>query len=751
MDAAKVQKSERQGPFAGPGELVLQNGRQAGARRLLGTPLTFVGRAPHCDIRLNVDGVDPLHCLVVETPDGMLLRDLQSIEGTFVNGVRVDSVVLQNGDLLKVGPFQFRLESLAPPRGEDDKAAAEQLRDALRAQAAAVAAQQAELDEQEERLDQRQQNLREQEAQLAAHLAEKQKQVQLWSDYTRSERDAMRKEKITHEKHLEKLENELADARAETAKEHERLVKERQRVERVYQRLRQRWQKQWAAEREKHQKRALAVQAEREVVDEQQKRLEVQVTAFNDELVRFNTERELSRREIVESRDALRREQERARERNMREHHALSIKGREIESARAKMQQMREMILQGKDAWRRQQESLRKELVGLNDRIIHHRLQLQDLQGQVSAQLQKKRGGKATAIDDGGEAEFALPEEETVALAVPASEAGVEAAARTAELEKLTGELADHRTQLLEQYSLLAHIQDAWQRQRNDAADELDDLARRLMQRETELAARQAQADSLDQRLSQREHDVETIRQEVQIWRGRLKSREQSAAEEHAQLMQDVRARVQALDDQLGALAKVRLRWNQLRQQELASLRESLARLGEDEASVKATRLDILESEQRLEDERRSLKEKAIALEQYRQECFERANDPTAQKRLERLRRRWLLLNAAIIRNAKAEREQLQRVHERLASEQAKLAQREDQLARVAEETTERLALADEREAILAARQLDIEHQRKNAENLERDSKSKMLRLEEEVDSLAKAVYDEQPASDQAA
>ena len=91
------------------GELVAQNGRLAGSRRPLEAALTFVGNAAACDVRLTGDGVHPLHCLLARGPDGMLLRDLESEGGTFVNGERVSARLLRDGDLLGVGPYQFRV------------------------------------------------------------------------------------------------------------------------------------------------------------------------------------------------------------------------------------------------------------------------------------------------------------------------------------------------------------------------------------------------------------------------------------------------------------------------------------------------------------------------------------------------------------------------------------------------------------------------------------------------------------------
>src|SRR5688500_3368426 len=107
MDAANLHESAA--PW-GTGELVLQNGRLTGARRPLGMPTTFIGQREDCDIRLNVDGVAPLHCMVIVTPTEIEMRDLGSASGTYLNGVRTDQASLTHGDVLNIGPFQFRLE-----------------------------------------------------------------------------------------------------------------------------------------------------------------------------------------------------------------------------------------------------------------------------------------------------------------------------------------------------------------------------------------------------------------------------------------------------------------------------------------------------------------------------------------------------------------------------------------------------------------------------------------------------------------
>src|SRR5438093_13544116 len=143
-------------PAPAAGELVVQNGRFAGARRPMSACLTLIGRSPGCDIRLNVEDVNPLHCVILQTPGGLVLRDLDSGSGTFVNDQRVTTCLLTDGDTVTVGPFEFRVSWQAPggsaplPEPASRQAEAE----ALRVQAAAVAAQQAALFEEENRLQQ---------------------------------------------------------------------------------------------------------------------------------------------------------------------------------------------------------------------------------------------------------------------------------------------------------------------------------------------------------------------------------------------------------------------------------------------------------------------------------------------------------------------------------------------------------------------------------------------------------------------
>lgn len=71
-------------------------------------PLT-VGRSPECDIHVDHPGLSRLHARLVPTDDGVLVEDLDSTNGIFVNDRRVRRHVLRIGDEIGFDTVRFRL------------------------------------------------------------------------------------------------------------------------------------------------------------------------------------------------------------------------------------------------------------------------------------------------------------------------------------------------------------------------------------------------------------------------------------------------------------------------------------------------------------------------------------------------------------------------------------------------------------------------------------------------------------------
>lgn len=68
---------------------------------------TEIGRALECDISILEPALSRKHAELELTDDGLLIRDLGSVNGTFVNGEKVDEVSLHDGDVLAFGRIKF--------------------------------------------------------------------------------------------------------------------------------------------------------------------------------------------------------------------------------------------------------------------------------------------------------------------------------------------------------------------------------------------------------------------------------------------------------------------------------------------------------------------------------------------------------------------------------------------------------------------------------------------------------------------
>jgi pSer/pThr/pTyr-binding forkhead associated (FHA) protein len=99
----------------GIGVLVVRAGPQAGQRFQLRSALTRLGRHPDSEISLDDITVSRRHAEVERSGEGhYLVRDVGSLNGTYVNQERIDEVVLRHGDELQVG--KFRLVFFDSPR-----------------------------------------------------------------------------------------------------------------------------------------------------------------------------------------------------------------------------------------------------------------------------------------------------------------------------------------------------------------------------------------------------------------------------------------------------------------------------------------------------------------------------------------------------------------------------------------------------------------------------------------------------------
>lgn len=98
---------------ARPAELSFLNSVHAhrGDRRWkINQPLTLIGSSAKCRLKLNHDSISAMHCSLFATSAGLWAIDLLGRDGISVNGERVRFHLLQQGDELRVGRFQFGVD-----------------------------------------------------------------------------------------------------------------------------------------------------------------------------------------------------------------------------------------------------------------------------------------------------------------------------------------------------------------------------------------------------------------------------------------------------------------------------------------------------------------------------------------------------------------------------------------------------------------------------------------------------------------
>lgn len=93
---------------AGSGLLIVHRGPAAGARYLLDSDLHTAGRSPDSDIFLDDITVSRHHVEFSRTERGIAVRDVGSLNGTYVNRTLIDGdIILKPGDEVQIGKFRM--------------------------------------------------------------------------------------------------------------------------------------------------------------------------------------------------------------------------------------------------------------------------------------------------------------------------------------------------------------------------------------------------------------------------------------------------------------------------------------------------------------------------------------------------------------------------------------------------------------------------------------------------------------------
>jgi hypothetical protein len=92
---------------SGSALLVVRRGPNVGARFLLDSDVTTVGRHPDADIFLDDVTVSRRHANFLRTGSRFEVKDLGSMNGTYFDGTRIDTAALSDGSEVQVGKFRL--------------------------------------------------------------------------------------------------------------------------------------------------------------------------------------------------------------------------------------------------------------------------------------------------------------------------------------------------------------------------------------------------------------------------------------------------------------------------------------------------------------------------------------------------------------------------------------------------------------------------------------------------------------------
>jgi hypothetical protein len=102
-------------PPASYGRLMVREGKNASYEIELRHQVTSIGRGADADVRLTDQAVSRRHAEIRIANGGAILNDLQSTNGTTLNGVRITTTALADGDELRIGETVLIFHE--PPRG----------------------------------------------------------------------------------------------------------------------------------------------------------------------------------------------------------------------------------------------------------------------------------------------------------------------------------------------------------------------------------------------------------------------------------------------------------------------------------------------------------------------------------------------------------------------------------------------------------------------------------------------------------
>ena len=95
-------------------KLVILSAGMTGRTQELKVEKTTIGRVEDNTFQISEPSVSSHHCEVLLRGSEVMVRDLNSTNGTYINGEKIAERVIKPGQILRLGQIELRLETDAP-------------------------------------------------------------------------------------------------------------------------------------------------------------------------------------------------------------------------------------------------------------------------------------------------------------------------------------------------------------------------------------------------------------------------------------------------------------------------------------------------------------------------------------------------------------------------------------------------------------------------------------------------------------
>ena len=301
------------------------------------------------------------------------------------------------------------------------------------------------------------------------------------------------------------------------------------------------------------------------------------------------------------------------------------------------------------------------------------------------------------------------------------------------ELRIVAEEITDGQTLLADQVGRFAIVRMGWEEERAHLVAELERVAAELANKETRLAVDESYWAAITQQRA-----AEQIKEDVQAASGRAELERFAAV---------LMSKSREVESRQGLLSELYRLWGRRRSETLAGLRSALVSNVAAREEWASLHDRLLRIHARLIVDQQELSARQLAVEQYRRDVIDSADNPEiAAKRVERLQRQW-------VKRCKASSRDLNRLGASLKTESERLDRRFAELQNEETKLQNRVADLDDLFAVAEIQQINTASERAHrleqaaAESKQRGSYEQQLAgLRDQLDRLA-AVFIETPSA----